>query len=85
MQAMGFQLWAPPSVGTDSTTNANINSNNNNNNNNGSGVNGAAGAIVSILVSKNAGRYRVQADSYPALYVVLAGIKYFEQYMKCYF
>lgn len=28
-------------------------------------------AVVSILVSKNAGRYRIQADSYPALLMVL--------------
>lgn len=27
--------------------------------------------LVSILVSKNAGRYRVQAESYPALYLLL--------------
>lgn len=28
-------------------------------------------AVVSILVSKNAGRYRIQADSYPAMVLVL--------------
>eukprot|EP01034_Spumella_vulgaris_P030819 gene30819-38095_t len=28
-------------------------------------------SVVSILVSKNAGRYRLQADSYPALYLVM--------------
>lgn len=27
--------------------------------------------MVSILVSKNAGRYRIQADSYPALLMIL--------------
>lgn len=31
----------------------------------------SAPAVVSILVSKNAGRYRIQADSYPALVLVL--------------
>ena len=41
-----------------------------------SAQNNSGAAVVSILVSKNAGRYRVQADSYPALYVVLEGDYY---------
>ena len=28
-------------------------------------------AVVSILVSKNAGRYRIQGDSFPAMLLVL--------------
>lgn len=28
-------------------------------------------SVVSVLVSKNAGRYRVQAESYPALYLIM--------------
>ncbi len=32
-------------------------------------------SVVSILVSKNAGRYRLQADSYPALYLIMAELE----------
>jgi len=67
---MGFQLWAPAqsisvTIGSTSPPSPAVNGT-------------ASAAVVSILVSKNAGRYRVQADSYPALYVVLAGEKLVE-------
>ena len=49
-----------------------------------SAQNNSGAAVVSILVSKNAGRYRVQADSYPALYVVLAGFVPLDEYVCMY-
>ena len=49
-----------------------------------SAQNNSGAAVVSILVSKNAGRYRVQADSYPALYVVLAGLVPLDKYVCMY-
>ena len=49
-----------------------------------SAQNNSGAAVVSILVSKNAGRYRVQADSYPALYVVLAGLVPLDEYLCMY-
>ena len=54
-QAMGFQLWAPVSNTASSSATDSQ----------------QLSSVVSILVSKNAGRYRVQADSYPALYLII--------------
>lgn len=73
--SLGFQLWASseqilgagpgsgPGVGSGSGS--------------GSGGPNAAQqpAVVSILVSKNAGRYRVQSDSLPALLLVLSELE----------
>ena len=61
-QAMGFQLWCPHSAGTAASG--------------GGGDSATASAaasppaVVSVLVSKNAGRYRLQSDSYPALFLL---------------
>jgi Bardet-Biedl syndrome 9 protein len=56
VQAMGFQLFASPSSMTaNGTTVGNAN-----------GLNGNSN-LVSVLVSKNAGRYRLQADSFEQL------------------
>eukprot|EP01032_Pedospumella_encystans_P011289 gene11289-13134_t len=60
-QALGFQLFAPvdANISTGGSPLA-------------SSLNLPSGpAIVSILVSKNAGRYRIQGDSYPAMLLVL--------------
>lgn len=60
VQAMGFQLFHQPTTISSSSANAG----------------GASPAnLVSILVSKNAGRYRLQAESYPALYLVLSELE----------
>lgn len=73
-QAMGFQFWSnsyvEPAAGSISRTEEGL-----------SGVGATASAaaltayqqpaVVSILVSKTAGRYRVQSDSFPALLAVV--------------
>jgi Bardet-Biedl syndrome 9 protein len=69
--SLGFQLWASSEqilgVGPGSGPGA------------GSGSGGPSAAqqpaVVSILVSKNAGRYRVQSDSLPALLLVLSELE----------
>ena len=64
--SLGFQLWANSLQHT------------------GAGVGAGAGAgasphlqpaVVSILVSKNTGRYRVQSDSLPALFLILSELE----------
>lgn len=68
--SLGFQLWASSeqilAAGPGSSPV-------------GSGLSGPTGvqqpAVVSILVSKNAGRYRVQSDSLPALLLVLSELE----------
>lgn len=56
VQAMGFQLYAPV-LQVSSVANANLQL--------------GVAPLVSILVSKNAGRYRLQAESFPALYLLV--------------
>lgn len=63
-QAMGFQFWCTqhftPAYGAEGG---------------GGGDRGNLPAIVSILVSKTAGRYRIQSDCLPALYTVAAELE----------
>ena len=63
--SLGFQMWSTNHVITDKSSETN-NSNNNDNN---------QPAIVSILVSKNTGRYRIQSDSLPALLLIVVELE----------
>jgi Bardet-Biedl syndrome 9 protein len=63
IQAMGFQQFNP------SIINTSVSSGNNPAN---SQLNPS---LVSILVSKNAGRYRIQSDSYPLMYIILSELE----------
>ena len=73
--SLGFQLWASSEqiLGPGSGSGPGAN------NGSGSGSGGPSSvplpAVVSILVSKNAGRYRVQSDSLPALLLVLSELE----------
>ena len=61
-QAMGFELWAAAGPETNSPNQPHAPTN-------------PSPAHVSILVSKTAGRYRVQSDCLPALYLVTAELE----------
>lgn len=63
-QAMGFQFWAGGilSAGADSDTSASSSAS----------TGAATPALVSVVVSKTAGRYRVQSDCLPALFCIIS-------------
>lgn len=64
--SLGFQLWASSVQNTGAGVGA------------GTGIGAAPHlqpAVVSILVSKNTGRYRVQSDSLPALFLILSELE----------
>lgn len=71
-QAMGFQFWCnsffDPNNGSGHSAEVGKLQN-------GSGVGYQQPAVVSILVSKTAGRYRVQSDSLPAMLTVLTELE----------
>lgn len=66
-QAMGFQMFAPI-VSSSSLSNGQSSADMNT-------PASPSDGVVSIMVSKNAGRYRVQADSYPGLYLIFSELE----------
>ena len=68
--SLGFQLWSnslPASTSSSSSESAPSN--------NSMGAAYQPPAVVSILVSKNTGRYRVQSDCLPALLLILSELE----------